>query len=197
MVSSEHEPTMEEILASIRKIISEDSADAAGTTPSDMRASEPDVLDLTHEVHEEFAGGDGTMHEPESHETPVEHVAAAPGEEASVNNEPPSHSSEGIFSEKTRKVLSDALANLEPAGTRSEPGKLPAPNGLSVEAVFERAVRETFDPVLRKWLADNADPIIEHMKPVISEWLDHHFPAMLEDAVRNEVARAVMARGRR
>jgi cell pole-organizing protein PopZ len=32
---------------------------------------------------------------------------------------------------------------------------------------------------------------------VISEWLDKHFPAMLEDAVRNEVARAVMARSRR
>jgi hypothetical protein len=58
-------------------------------------------------------------------------------------------------------------------------------------------VRDAFDPVLRKWLEDNSATIIDHMKPVISEWLDAHFPAMLEDAVRNEVARAVLARSRR
>src|SRR6185312_15318032 len=52
--SPQHEPTMEEILASIRKIISEDSPEAS---PSPQAAAaepmEADVLELTQEVHDE------------------------------------------------------------------------------------------------------------------------------------------------
>src|SRR5258705_9051053 len=61
----QHEPTMEEILASIRKIISEDQPDGAkpATEPTPVRAAaaeaqphvETDVLELTEEVHEEEA----------------------------------------------------------------------------------------------------------------------------------------------
>jgi len=59
----QHEPTMEEILASIRKIISEDQPEGAkpAAEPTPVRAAaaeaqphaESDVLDLTEEVHEE------------------------------------------------------------------------------------------------------------------------------------------------
>jgi cell pole-organizing protein PopZ len=38
---------------------------------------------------------------------------------------------------------------------------------------------------------------MEHMKPLIREWMDENFPSLLENAVRTEVARAVKARGRR
>src|SRR5258708_40181650 len=61
----QHEPTMEEILASIRKIISEDQTDGAkpAAEPTPVRAAaaeaqphmESDVLELTEEVHEEEA----------------------------------------------------------------------------------------------------------------------------------------------
>src|SRR6476620_7614265 len=47
--SPQHEPTMEEILASIRKIISEDTHEA----PAPKK--EPEVLELTQEVPEEPA----------------------------------------------------------------------------------------------------------------------------------------------
>jgi len=33
----------------------------------------------------------------------------------------------------------------------------------------------------------------ERMKPIVREWMDEHFPAILEGAVRNEVERAVRA----
>src|SRR5208282_3962360 len=54
--SPQHEPTMEEILASIRKIISEDSTEPQPAAPA--AASQPtvqaeaDVLELTHEIEE-------------------------------------------------------------------------------------------------------------------------------------------------
>src|SRR5471030_1298962 len=50
--SPQHEPTMEEILASIRKIISEDSTD---TPAAAAPAQEADVLELTQEMPEEHA----------------------------------------------------------------------------------------------------------------------------------------------
>jgi cell pole-organizing protein PopZ len=108
MSNPEHEPTMEEILASIRKIISEDSPEAAAPR------------------------------------------AAAP---------------------------------------------IPPLDGASVENVFERAVRESFEPVLQKYLSDNSGAVIERMKPLIREWMDEHFPPLLEGAVRAEVERVVKARG--
>src|SRR5438477_9605785 len=59
----QHEPTMEEILASIRKIISEDQPDGAkqAAEPTPVRAAnaeaqphaEAEILELTEEVHEE------------------------------------------------------------------------------------------------------------------------------------------------
>jgi cell pole-organizing protein PopZ len=78
---------------------------------------------------------------------------------------------------------------------RSAPALAPI-DGATVENVFERAVRESFEPVLQKYIADNSSVVIERMKPLIREWMDEHFPALLEGAVRNEVARVVKARGR-
>ena len=188
MANSQHEPTMEEILASIRKIIAEDppgNENAAGASPAPQ--DEAEVLDLTQEVHEESIAMVST---PEP--------AAASTETPAVNGSAPVavHSGEGIFTDKTRKALSDAFADLEPASTETASEQVPSMSGLPIEAAFEKAVRETFEPVLRKWLDDNAAALIERAKPAIGDWLDTHFPAMLEDAVRNEVARAVMARRR-
>ena len=67
-------------------------------------------------------------------------------------------------------------------------------DGASVENVFERAVRDSFDPVLQKYLSDNSGAVIERMKPLIREWMDAHFPALLEGAVRAEVERVVKSR---
>jgi cell pole-organizing protein PopZ len=195
MADSQHEPTMEEILASIRKIIAEDPPGSEGAAgASAAKSEEPEVLDLTQEVHVEGAAVTSAA-QPAAEDPP-----ATASDEATKTNgtvPSPSPSSEGIFSEKTRKALSDAFAGLEPASTQTGNEQVPPMSGLPIEAVFEKAVREAFDPILRKWLDDNASTLIEGMKPVISEWLDGHFPALLEDAVRNEVARAVMARGRR
>jgi uncharacterized protein len=212
MVSSpQHEPTMEEILASIRKIISEDSteqqpapaeakpAPAAPPSPPVEAAPDSDVLELTQELPEEAPAP--VMAAPE----PIRPVAPPPPENdvvfEPIEPEPapaPTHSSDGIFSDKTRRAVDDAFASIEPEAEEDSRAysSVPAPvDGLSVEAVFERAVREAFDPVVRQWLGDNADAIVERMKPLIREWMDEHFPALLEGAVRDEVARVARARG--
>ena len=104
--------------------------------------------------------------------------------------------SNDIFSDHTRKALDDAFASIpeeEPAPAPSRPTPLAPVDGNSVETVFERAVRESFNPVLVKYLSDNSATVIERMKPLIREWMDEHFPALLEGAVRAEVERVVKA----
>jgi len=63
--------------------------------------------------------------------------------------------------------------------------------------VFERAVREAVTPLLNQWMDARKDDLLGSVKPMIREWMDEHFPAILEGAVRDEVARVVKARGRR
>lgn len=201
---------MEEILASIRKIISEDSPEPHATESSSAiganEAQEPGVLELTQEARDEFGAQPAPGTWPPSPSESVhsdDHIEGAGRESARVasiadETRVASHPGDGIFSDKSRKALNEALAQLAPQGTGEPVSGSPAPvGGLPLEAVFERAVGAAFGPVLRQWLGDNAETIIERMKPAISEWMDEHFPAMLEDAVRAELARAIKLRGRR
>src|SRR5689334_10459071 len=200
MSNPQHEPTMEEILASIRKIISEDAPEAPAETPAQPAAPaaaapapvapapppQPvyeDVLELTEEV-----------------QAPVP-AAPEPVEEMVFGNVAPAPSAHSdIFSDQTRKAMEDTFNSIPDEPEPAVPVRSPAPaltpvDGATVENVFERAVRESFEPVLQKYIADNSSAVIERMKPLIREWMDEHFPALLEGAVRAEVERVVKARG--
>jgi cell pole-organizing protein PopZ len=199
MSNPQHEPTMEEILASIRKIISEDAPEGA---PAETPAPEPapahdDVLELTHEVVAEAPAPvppapvpPPAPIVPPAEDIVFETVAPAPA--------PAEHSD--IFSDHTRKAMEDTFNAIpdeeEPAPAPVHAAAPIAPvDGASVENVFERAVRESFEPVLKSYLSDNSAAVIDRMKPLIREWMDEHFPALLEGAVRAEVERVVKARG--
>ncbi len=200
MSNPQHEPTMEEILASIRKIISEDAPE--GGAPADQQqpaaqAPQPmqqdDVLELTHEV-EAAPPPPAPVYEPEPQPAPVEDIVFE-----TVTPTTASHND--IFSDHTRKAVEDAFDSIpeEPEPAPAAPYRPAAPlapvDGSSVETVFERAVRESFEPVLQQYLSDNSSAVIEGMKPLIREWMDEHFPPLLEGAVRAEVERVVRSRG--
>jgi cell pole-organizing protein PopZ len=203
MSDAQHEPTMEEILASIRKIISEDTPAAAPApeepqqqaAPAPFSApimEEPDVLELTQVAAPEPAPYISPEPMPVD-DLVFETVAPMAAPVAAV-------AASDIFSDSTRKALDDAFDAIPD----DEPAPAPAPRaaasfapveGSSVENVFERAVRDSFEPVLNKYLDDNSAVVMERMKPLIREWMDEHFPALLEGAVRAEVERVVKARG--
>ena len=212
--SPQHEPTMEEILASIRKIISEDSTEAAPAEPAPVAAApvaaapapaptpapapivqapaeEEDVLELTDEVPE-----------------PAPVAVAAVDEVVFQTIEEPAAPTSGsdIFSDKTRRALDDAFNTLdseEEDAAKSAPAPMASTfrstnvDGDSVEAVFERAVRDAVGPHIDQWMSNQKDDLLAAMRPLIREWMDEHFPSILEGAVREEVARAVRARGKR
>jgi hypothetical protein len=198
----QHEPTMEEILASIRKIISEDSTETPEAVPAAAPAPEADVLELTQEVAEEAPPKPEPVRAaapPPPQPVKPDDVVFAPVEEPKPAPAPVAH--DDIFSDKTRKALDDSFSRI-PQAVAPAPSPAPAPartlslpEGNSVEAVFERAVAGAFDPVLHQWMDANKGDLLTAVKPLIREWMDEHFPALLEGAVRNEVERVVKARG--
>jgi len=225
---------MEEILASIRKIISEDSSEAppAAAAPEAEAKPQPeaDVLELTQEVHDEPAPAviAAPPPAPEPVAAPVEEPVPAPVEVAAATVAEPEPAKpendvvfqsieevatvsepqaapaphEGIFSDTTRKALEDSFASIQTPADEAAPAAarvaaaapLPSADTSSVQAAFEKAVRESFEPVFHQWLGDNTDVMIERFKPLIREWMDAHFPALLEGAVRAEVERVARAR---
>ena len=197
--SPQHEPTMEEILASIRKIISEDAPEGAPAPELEAPAPEEhEVLELTQELPPEPKPEPVVVSAPPKPEPDVVFLEAAI-EEPRVPDAP---ASDDIFSDSTRKAMDDTFAKI-PEAVATAPAPLAAtpahsfvtPEGLSVEAVFERAITSSFDPMLQKWMDTNKSELMASVKPLIREWMDEHFPALLEGAVRNEVERVVKARG--
>ena len=194
MTNPQHEPTMEEILASIRKIISEDAPESPPAQPQTKPVvQEADVLELTQEIHEEPP--------PPAPPTEPPNVSQfQPIEEAHVTSAAPAPSSsgDGLFSDRTRKALDEAFTTLDQPGEKNLAAASAAPvaplEGRTLEAVFDKAVRGAFDPVLRDWLDQNKDAVIERMKPVVTAWLDENFPSMLEEAVKGELARVARSR---
>jgi cell pole-organizing protein PopZ len=125
----------------------------------------------------------------------------APAEDIVFETVTQTTSHSDIFSDHTRKAVEDVFDSIpdEPAPAPAAPYHSSTPfapvDGASVESVFERAVRESFEPVLQQYLSDNSAAVVEGMKPLIREWMDEHFPPLLEGAVRAEVERVVRSRG--
>lgn len=142
-----HEPTMEEILASIKKIIAEDgeapiaAPDARSQrTPPAIEDDEPpvadDVLELTDAV------------EPE---TPTEAVAEEPA---------PTHvdtemAKEAIASDETVRTSQAALAALASMAKPVEAED----DGHPLEGL----VREMLRPMLKEWLDENLPGLVEEL----------------------------------
>lgn len=153
---------MEEILASIRRIISEDdapAADAAAPAPEPAPApfpappEEDDVLELTDAIDEPAAPvetvGDLDIYEPPPPAPAPEPVADWRQDPEPVYSPPPA-ADEPLVSAAT------AAASASVFGQLSAAISMPA-NGRTLEDV----VRELLRPLLKQWLDDNLTHIVE------------------------------------
>lgn len=159
---------MEEILASIRRIISEDSdtgkgqpaaapAAAAAAPPAAAAAAQPapapapaaaapEVLELT-----EMVGDDGKVTEIE------DEAPKAPAPAAAVSDE------ERLVSRGAATAAAGALAGLAAASRRPEP-ELRGLVGLGNGAMtLEDIVRTEMRPILKAWLDENLPPLVERL----------------------------------
>jgi len=207
------EPTMEEILASIRKIISEDQP-AEGAKPATARpasakaapiveaaaparaapalaaAADLDVLDLTDEI-------------PDEEPPPVRvapRVAPPPVPAPAIENdvifqniEPAAPRikertmDDDFISDSTRSAMGRAFQNMNGAQAPAVTLK-----GGSIEAIFSEAVQQAFRPALKEWVDDHSNDIMDQLRPLIRAWMDEHLPPLIEAAVIKEISRAAM-----
>lgn len=162
------EPTMEEILASIRRIISEEETAPAlkpdGDEAAPGAADEPDVFELTDVVETEAAPPPPAARprpslvepadvafEPEPAAEPL--VAAQPEEEGLV---------ETAVIDRAASAFAALHRNVEVAST---------PGGNTLEGMVR-----------------------EMMRPMLKQWLNDHLPALVENVVREEVERVANRR---
>lgn len=162
------EPTMEEILASIRRIISEDDAPAAEAAPElppvPVEPEDEDVLELTDaieasaplETHGDIDVYEPPAPEPEAAWTPEPEPEPAPAysapEPEPAPYTPPSYSAgdDDLIGAAAASATVSAFGRLEAALAMPAPGR-----------TLEEVVRELLKPLLKQWLDDNLPRIAE------------------------------------
>jgi uncharacterized protein len=163
-IKGPHEPSMEEILASIRRIIAEDADAPAGDKAAEKVESEAtpaatapppeeDVLELT-EVIEEDAPVTAPQ-SPAAHEDGPEPVALA---EAGDDR---------LLSNTSAAASVAAMTQLVGRGQRDRSSEMQVG---AIDRTLEDVVRELLRPLLR-------------------DWLDEHLPQLVERLVKDELER--------
>ncbi|WP_299171520.1 DUF2497 domain-containing protein [uncultured Brevundimonas sp.] len=201
---SAQEPTMEEILASIRRIISED--DAPAETPPAAAAPEPAPAPEPEPV----AAAEPT---PEPEPAPVENIFAAPAEPAP---EPAAAEDDVLeLTELYEGPPSETIGDLDivetapepeaPAET-SAPEPAPAYDSLVGESAAASAA-SAFAGLAASFKKPEAAPaggsgempfvsgntveamVAEMLRPLLKDWLDNNLPGIVQAAVQKEVER--------
>jgi uncharacterized protein len=163
----QHEPSMEEILASIRRIIAEDGeapAEPSAAAPAAPAAArQEEILELTDVVDEE-----GTVVVP-----PAAGPAAKPPPRVEPEPPPPPpppppapprmpEGDDRLVSGGAAAASVAALSQLATAGAppRERPSDMPLG---AVNKTLEDLVRELLRPQLKEWLDANLPPLVERV----------------------------------
>src|SRR5579864_6806432 len=168
---AQHDPTMEEILASIRKIISEDQPDSPAIKAAPFRAqSKGDVLELTEEVPPEEANGALPASRPL---IPMETTKSV-------------DMRENLLSDSSREAIDRAIESLDKVSEEYSSFA-----GTMLETVFERAVQDAVAPSVQEWVNKHQAELTEALKPMVRAWMDDHLPRLVENVLKQELGRAV------
>lgn len=199
--TSQEEPSMEEILASIRRIISEDgeeeeapaAAEAEESTPADdaapaESAAEQSAAESVSAAPDQGAGGDEVLELTEEVDADGNVVAAEAAEEPA----PVFEASEPALEAVPEPPLAPETP-LEPAQAL-------------MENVAEGAAASAFAALTSQMGPGQADSntqqvmpggrtiedhVLEMLRPMLREWLDKHLPQMVQRLVQREIDRII------
>jgi len=156
------EPSMEEILSSIKRIIAEEGEPpsrtrraprSAPTPPPTVAApDEPEVLELNTPVTPPQQQAPMLQAPPAP--APTAQSAARPPESAAADESPAQLTAESILSREAAAASRGKLDMLSRLVTKPEPGS---------DGTLEGLVREMLRPMLREWLDTNLPPMVEQM----------------------------------
>lgn len=186
---TEQEPSIEEILSSIRQIISDDDEDApaapapaAAAPPPSAPEPEPESFEEALELTNKIEDGPVMDESPEPEEPPIE-VA---------------------MQEAVEDVLEEAVEEefmAEPEPEPVAPAPAPKPRPAPVEDTdsiltsrAESAAMSGFAELARKTAVEYNGITLEEivrteLKPMLREWLDKNLPSIIERLVAEELER--------
>lgn len=171
------DPSMEEILSSIRRILSEDEKEASASPPEDDVL----VLDQTMLVKDEVAtpaeapAAMAAQPEPEPEPEP-EPLAPAPAVMAAMPEEDvPATLAPAMDAERDSPLLANDTAESAAA---------------SIVGLVRTLAADRLTPVHRGGPTIE-DLVREEIRPLLKTWLDAHLPALVERLVQNEIERVV------
>jgi cell pole-organizing protein PopZ len=206
------DPSMEDILASIRRILSEDESKAppggfaATSEKSGLPSDDVFILEPSMLVEEPATPAPAN---PPGRPTAVSPPAASPPA-APAATAPPYFAPEPPVPVQTPSVSTTAPLSVEPAaavpsqmhGIPAEPprsdmaaGDLVAPAAAaaaatSVGSLLKHLQQERQTAVYRGGPTIE-DVVREEMRPILKQWLDAHLPSLVERLVRAEIERVV------
>jgi cell pole-organizing protein PopZ len=176
---TDQEPSIEEILSSIRQIISDDDEQSGATpvpAPEPVTVAPPpppasaDVLELTQKI---------TDDEPEPFEVDMRTA------------EEPEAFEEEIFDPEPVAATPPA-PSIQPTPARKMESAVDTESILTKNAVD--AAMSGFSELARKTAVEHSGVTLEdivrtELKPLLRDWLDRHLPTMIERLVQEELAR--------
>jgi cell pole-organizing protein PopZ len=188
---------MEEILASIRRIIAEDDSDKLAERPAETR-------EIGVEAATSSLGAPRAMRDPAPQET------GSPSHRSSGGSPTRSSPILDLIEETSPTAQTDAFEQTPPPAEAAptEPADEAAPGNQTSAASEERgqlvssatsaAVDSAFNALAQTVLVHNArtleDLVREMLRPMLKVWLDDNLPGMVERLVRAEIER--VSRGR-
>lgn len=195
MENAQPEPSMEEILASIRRIISEDEEESgeAAKTPSHPVATKPEPEAGTEEASA-----------PESALSPVEAASPEPQEadaapfepvEAPVSAEPVASEEDGVSEAAAPLDMTPENEGLEMLKKNVEAAVSDNTEALILDHTAAAAASQAFESLSQSVrVADDGgrtleDIVVGMLQPMIKDWLDANLPAIVEEKVEEEVKR--------
>lgn len=177
-----HDQSMDDILASIRRILNEDEAGAAQTPeagattpakPAELPASAIPAAARVEEKPAPVAPKAG----PEPLELTPEMMVSPP-----VLSPPLSAASFGAGALATQAEVGNASGLIGPAAA--------AAAAASMGSLMRAVSSERSAPVYRGGPSIE-DVVREEMRPILKDWLDTHLPPLVERLVRAEIERVV------
>jgi len=189
------EPSMEEILASIRRIIADDDAAKpavkAAPKPTEPPPAKPAAAPPAVAAPSDAAGGDemdamlADLDESSGAPAPPEEVLELTEAMAAPPPEPAQPSFRRI--EPDQDVVFDEIAPAPP------PPRAPAGDSPLLSTAASAAVHSAFGTLAHSVLAQNPrtleDLVKEMLRPMLKAWLDDNLPVMVERLVRAEIER--------
>ena len=199
--TAEQEPTMEEILASIRRIINEDDENPEQAEAATEAEPAPEPEPEPEPVVE-------TVAEPEPEPEPEPVFEAEPEIEEPIIEEEPLELTERVEDDEPVEIAEDiVMLNREPEPEPEpevsfEPEPMPEPElepepeeDALIDAAPATAAAGMFAALSESMRVSSEQGqtlegiVRELMKPMLKQWLDDNLPAIVEEKVQAEVER--------